>query len=80
MRKLTSTVNGATEGLTRSEHLSNGAGELTSKGFVSHDSGDVDDFVEGDVSGVSDVLLLLSITRRLCSVRTSSVGRTGCEE
>ena len=67
-------VDGAADRLAGAEDLLAGAGEGGSHGAGTHDAGDADEVVLGDVAVVLDVLLLLSVTQRLLE-RLDDVGR-----
>jgi len=47
------------------KNLLHGALELTGQGLLPHDSGNIDNLIEGNRLAVLDVLLLLAVTRRL---------------
>jgi hypothetical protein len=55
-------VNSATNSGAGSEDLQNSSSEGLSEGAGTHDLGNTDDIIEGDVSVVLDVLLLLTIS------------------
>ena len=55
-------VDCAADRLASSENLLDGTAQLLGQRLVSHGSCNADDLVEGNVTGVSDVLDLLSVT------------------
>lgn len=54
-------VDGAADGLSSAEDLLDGTGEVLGEGLEAHLAGDLDNLVEGDVTTVLDVLLLLAV-------------------
>lgn len=60
-------IDGASYRLCCAEDFLDGAREFFGEGFGAEDSGDGDDFVEGDVARVFDVLLLFAVAWGLYS-------------
>lgn len=58
-------VDGAADGLGSAEDLLDGTGKVLGERLEAHLAGDLDNLVEGDVTTVLDVLLLLAVTRGL---------------
>jgi len=70
-------VDGATDGLSGAQNLLDGALQLTRHRSLLHDAGDVDNFFEGDVSAMFDVLDLLAVTRRFFESANEKSGSAG---
>jgi hypothetical protein len=73
------TVDGASNRLSGTEDLLDTVGEVLGEGLLglSHSTGDLDDLVEFNVTGVLDVLLLLAVTNGLLEGTDDERGSRG---